>query len=182
MSPPRLSRRPHRDVVFRTYRDEYQAGVLHVIASVFREYGVTLDPFGYDADLTAIHRAYDGRGGSFMVMLAGCDVVGTVGVVPVDAVTCELRRLYIVPAYRGDGHGRILVEYVIGWAATRGHRTVRLWTDAKFTRSHSFYRSLGFRCVGERIADDLDRSHEFAFAYAIGAAAPTEAPVARVSV
>lgn len=142
---------------------EHAAGVVAVIRSVFEEYGMTFDLEDWDADLQDIVANYAGRGGCFFVLLEDDRVIGTVGAVPVDATTCELKRLYVSPTHRGGRHGRRLIEQTLTWAADEGFRSVTLWSDVRFDTAHEVYRRLGFRQIGERTVEDIDRSREYGF-------------------
>src|SRR5256712_12933364 len=105
----------------------HAAAVLDVIGAVFREYAMTFDPSGFDADLTAIRGSYLERGGRFWVLVDDGRVVGTVAVVPAGRGACEVKRLYLLPAYRGRGLGRALMERGFDWARTSGSGLVVAW-------------------------------------------------------
>src|SRR2546428_10842422 len=98
----------------------HAAAVLDVIGAVFREYAMTFDPSGFDADLTDIRGSYLERGGRFWVLVDDGRVVGTVAVVPAGRGARGVRRLYLLPAYRGRGLGRALLERGFDWARTSG--------------------------------------------------------------
>ncbi|MBM4438983.1 MAG: GNAT family N-acetyltransferase [Candidatus Rokubacteria bacterium] len=135
--------------------------MLALIGGIFREYGLTFDPSGFDVDLTRIQVVY--AGGAFWTMCDGARVVGTVAVVPVSAVAVEIKRVYLDASLRGRGLGQALVEHAIAWAVARGHTKITLWSDVKFTRSHRMYERLGFVRTGIRECDDIDRSCEYGF-------------------
>lgn len=46
--------------------------------------------------------------------------------------------------YRGRGLGRVIVEYVLAWAATEGMARVTLLADRDNQAALAFYRKLGF--------------------------------------
>ncbi len=155
------------------FAGDRSAGVVQVIATVFAEYGMTFDLPDFDADLKDIETSYRDPGGDFWLLLEGDRVVGTVGVVPKDASSCELKRLYLLSEYRGGGHGRRLIEHVIGWAAGRDYRTIVAWSDVRLETAHRVYRRLGFETLGQRTVDDIDRSREYGFRFALaGPAGP----------
>ena len=124
---------------------------------------MTFDLEDYDADLQDVAASYAGRGGCFFVLLDGERVVGTVGATPKDSTTCELKRLYVRPGYRGGRLGRRLIERILAWAGAAGYRSVVLWSDVRFDTAHEVYRRLGFCQVGERTVEDIDQSREYGF-------------------
>ena len=152
------------------YAPRHATGVLHVIGTVFREYGATFEPEGFDDDLLDIEGRYLARGGCFYILEDDGEVVGTVAALPHDERVCEVKRLYLLPDRRGRGLGRALLEHVLAWARARGFVTAIAWSDARFVTAHAVYERLGFRRFGERVADDADRSVEYGFVLALDAA------------
>lgn len=57
----------------------------------------------------------------------------------------EIKRLYVVPAARGRGLGRVLVEHIIAAAAAIGYRSVLLDTLPFMKEAQALYSSLGFK-------------------------------------
>jgi putative acetyltransferase len=145
------------------FESSHAGAVLEVIGAVFREYAMTFDPSGFDADLTDIRLHYLGRGGRFWVLVNEGRVVGTVAGVDAGADAGEIKRLYLLAEYRGRGFGRALVERVLDWAAASGYRFVVAWSDARLETAHAVYERLGFTRFGERTTHDIDRSREYGF-------------------
>ena len=77
---------------------------------------------------------YDGQ-------LAAC-----VALRALDGKVCEMKRLYLRPAFRGKGLGRLLAEHLISEAREIGYRSMRLDTvEPVMKDAVSMYRRLGFR-------------------------------------
>jgi len=75
----------------------------------------------------------------------GAEAVGCVALRPMaDEGVCELKRLYVRPAHRGEGIGRALTAQAIDEARALGYRLMRLDTGTFLDASQRLYASLGF--------------------------------------
>jgi ribosomal protein S18 acetylase RimI-like enzyme len=72
---------------------------------------------------------------------------GCVGLRPLDAQTCEMKRMYVKPDFRGKGIGRLLGEQIIQQAKERGYQSMRLDTADTMHAAQGLYRSLGFKQI-----------------------------------
>lgn len=145
------------------FAPSHARAVLDVIGFVFEEYGMTFDPDDFDSDLLDVPASYAGHGGWFSVLVDDGRVVGTVAAVPKGEGLCELKRLYLLPEYRGRGLGRALLEHVLGLAQSAGFTEAVAWSDVRLGTAHRVYEHLGFERIGERDLDDIDKSHELGF-------------------
>jgi putative acetyltransferase len=132
-----------------------------LVWTVLGEHGFVPDPMTTDADLADIEACYLRPGGSFDVLLnqAG-EVVGTVGLYPLGEGRCELRKMYLVAAYRGRGLGKRLLHHALNRARQLGFRRVDLETASSLVVAGQLYESFGFRpFVPDHMSPRCDRAY-----------------------
>jgi GNAT superfamily N-acetyltransferase len=71
-------------------------------------------------------------------------IVGTVSAMPKGAA-CYIRSMAILPAARGAGIGRLLLQHVEEFAVAQGHAYLLLSTTPFLTRAIRLYEQAGFR-------------------------------------
>jgi len=132
-----------------TIRRAHTDADLDAARRLFREYAEALD-FDLDfqhfeRELEALPGPYASPSGAILLAEADDEPVGIVAVQPLDEDgVCEMKRLYVQPAHRGNGIGRALAKAIIEIARTLDYDTMRLDTVASMTSARSLYRSLGF--------------------------------------
>ncbi|WP_049971682.1 GNAT family N-acetyltransferase [Haladaptatus cibarius] len=72
------------------------------------------------------------------------EIAGSVQLKQLDETTAEVKRLYVKPAYRGEGLGRKLMEAMRREADADGYETLRLGVSPFHEKAQSLYRDLGF--------------------------------------
>ena len=83
------------------------------------------------------------QGRLFLATYAG-QPAGCVAIQKVDDQTCEMKRLYVKPDFRGRKIGRALAQHAIQQARTLGYQKIRLHTIALMQEANQLYQSLGF--------------------------------------
>ena len=125
---------------------------LDAVHDLFLEYAGSLN-FNlcfqdFDTEIEGLPGRYAPPAGTLLLARANDDVAGCVGVRPLDAGRCEMKRLYVREAFRGTGLGRVLAEQAIAFARGAGYRRMVLDTLPQMTAATRIYRALGFaRCA-----------------------------------
>ena len=129
------------------------------VRNLFVEYRAQL-PVDYcfkkfDAEIAGLPGDYaPPRGKLLLATIVGLPV-GCIGLRPFPVEgTCEMKRLYVRPTFRGGNLGRKLAERLLDEARALGYRSMRLDSYAPLMRSAvALYRKMGFR---EIPADPLE--------------------------
>lgn len=118
-----------------------------VVRQLLREYaagiGVDLSFQDFEKELESLATFYD----RILIARSGDDVAGCVALRHISDITCEMKRLYVRPAFRGLGTGRALAVGVIEEARRRGYTRMRLDTLPMMTEAFALYESLGFHSI-----------------------------------
>ncbi len=122
-----------------------------VIQAVLPEFGLPSDPAGTDRDLAGIPANYLERGGTVDVVADSAGrIVGCCAVYPMDAATCELRKMYLLPAARGHGLGQRLLARALAFARGRGFQRMELETASVLTDAIALYQRAGFAPIARK--------------------------------
>jgi ribosomal protein S18 acetylase RimI-like enzyme len=122
-----------------------------LVETLLREYATTLGVDlcfqGFEQELAALPWEYAEPRGALLLALDGSDAAGCVGLRPLEPGACEMKRLYVRPAWRGTGLGGRLARAVIDAARARGYGQLRLDTLPSMAEAQRLYQRLGFHDV-----------------------------------
>lgn len=118
-----------------------------VIRSVLPEYGLTCEPEGSDHDAYAVEAAYLQSGGEFWVVEQQGQIVGTAGYYPIERgeKAVEIRKMYLLPAVRGQGLGRHLLQALEEAIEKRGFRQIWIETASVLKEAVVLYERSGYQ-------------------------------------
>jgi len=122
---------------------------IDMVRELFTEYeeflGVDLCFQDFEKELESLPGPYGPPDGVMFIALKGEDAAGCVAVKSLGEGRCEMKRLFVRPAYRRRGLGRELAEKVIAEAAGKGYSAMRLDTLSRLKEAMNLYLSLGFK-------------------------------------
>ena len=131
---------------------------LDQVALLFAEYtreiraldpdvSVCLDVQHCDQELRTLGEKYGPPGGRLYLARRGGEPAGCAALRGLDPHTCEIKRLYVRPEYRGRHIGALLAERAVADARAMGYRRMRLDTFPFMEEALSLYRRMGFHSI-----------------------------------
>ena len=124
---------------------------IDTVRKLFREYesflGVDLDFQDFESELESLPGKYAPPDGALLLAMEGKHVVGCGALRRFGLIknnTCEMKRLFVLPAFRGLGKGRQLALRLVEEAVRLGYSTMLLDTLERLTAAIALYKSIGF--------------------------------------
>jgi len=119
------------------------------VRNIFEHYAGSL-PFdlafqGFAEELANLPGEYRPPTGCLLLAVQRQEVIGCVALRKIGEGICEMKRLFVVPEWRGKGVGVILAKALIREAGRIGYERMRLDTVPSMISALALYRSLGFK-------------------------------------
>ena len=131
-----------------TIRDAQSAADIEQVRELLVEYqsalGIDLCFQGFSEELAALPGRYSRPSGRLLLAEHGSRALGVVALRPISHVDCEMKRLYVRPAGRGLGLGRLLTRTLIDEARLAGYERMLLDTLPSMPEAQGMYRSMNF--------------------------------------
>ena len=100
-----------------------------------------------DSEMASLPGSYAPPRGALFLARADSFAAGCIGLRPFSESVGELKRLYVVSAYRGRGFARSLISAAIAAARGIGYNALVLDSLDSMREAISLYESFGFRCT-----------------------------------
>lgn len=121
---------------------------LHEVQSLFREYndflGFDLCFQGFEEELASLPGKYAAPHGQLYLALMKDEITGCVAFYRLSEGICELKRLYVRPAFQGHGIGKLLMQRALDDAKSLHYRIMRLDSLRRLTSAEPLYTKFGF--------------------------------------
>ncbi len=119
--------------------------IIAIVISVLDEFSISVSREEVEADLRLCEFGKMMDRSKCWVVTNGDKVIGCAMVHPLTESTCELKRMYILPEYRGKGHGKQLLERVLEFARNRKYKRIELDTHSRMKSVRKLYKRVGFQ-------------------------------------
>jgi putative acetyltransferase len=98
-------------------------------------------------ELANLREEYGPPGGAFFLAEENDVRLGCIGLRRISDTIGEIKRLYVRPAARGRGAGRLLAEGIVAAAQRLGYARLRLDTLPDMKEAQALYATLGFEAI-----------------------------------
>jgi carbonic anhydrase len=162
----------------------YEAAMLRIVPAhsgetiaqarnLFREYatttGVDVCLVDYERELASLPGLYAPPSGRLLLAIQESpgnsgEAIGCAALRKFDPESCELKRLYVRAAFRGQGAARKLVKELIAEGRTIGYQRMVLDTLPSMQEAQKLYRTFGFREIPAYMKNPIPESLFFELA------------------
>ncbi len=131
----------------RDWQYQDRPGAVQVISNVLAEYGLSWQPTEADRDVIEVETAYLESGGEFWVVEFQGKIVGTAAYYPIarGKQAVEIRKMYLLPEYRGQGLGRHLLQQLEQVIAKKGFKEIWIETASVLSEAVVLYEKNGYQ-------------------------------------
>jgi putative acetyltransferase len=125
---------------------------IEAIQQLWREYwdslGFPADFQDFEEERRSLPGVYAPPKGRLLLALVQGNLAGTAGLRPMSGRSCEAKRLYVRPLYRGRGMGRALLARLVQDARAEGYQEMYADTLESMEAAQGLYTRMGFSTVG----------------------------------
>jgi GNAT superfamily N-acetyltransferase len=159
---PRSVRKPDITLCPPTSPEQFDAA-REIFGEYARGLGVDLCFQDFDSELASLPGDYAAPSGHLLLAyvggaLAGCGAMRAAADTDY-ANACEMKRLYVRPAYRGFGLGRVLAEALLDEARRAGYSAMLLDTLDDMEAAREMYATLGFEEIPPYYYNPIPGAH-----------------------
>ncbi len=139
------------------------AACAQIVSEYVESLGVDLTFQEINQELAQLPERYGAPGGVMMLAWVDGQLAGCGGLLPLPDAdypnACEMRRLYVRPAYRRFGLGRLLAQALIDHGLRVGYSCLLLDTLDDMEAARGLYDSLGFEEIPPFYFNPLPGAH-----------------------
>ncbi len=124
-----------------------------------REFGLRLDIAKMLEEDMADLGKFMPPGGRLLLAYSDGSIVGCVCLKKLRPNIGEVKRLYVKPAFRGMGIGKMLVGKLLEEARKVGYGMIRLDSTRYMVNAHTLYRSFGFKEIAPYPESEIPKDY-----------------------
>ncbi len=109
-----------------------------------RQLGVNLCFQNFATEIQELPGIYSEPSGTILKAVVVEQIIGCVALKLLDATTCEMKRLFVLDEFKGQGIGKKLAEQIITIAKEKKYALMKLDTLKRLEAAVHLYNSLGF--------------------------------------
>lgn len=136
-------------VTIRTIQPADNQALALIVRNALAEFGANKPgTVFYDPTTDALYELFQQQGSMYYVAEENGVLIGGAGIYPspgLPAGTCELVKMYLSPAARGKGIGKMLIDKALAFAKTTGYHNVYIETMPELRKAVSVYEKFGFK-------------------------------------
>jgi len=133
---------------------------IELARELFKDYevalGISLCFQNFEKELAELPGDYTPPDGRLILAFDDGELVGCVALRKLGAGICEMKRLFVRPAFQGKGLGRNLIDSIIREAKAIGYERMRLDTlPPQMNKAIALYRAIGFEEIDPYYANPI---------------------------
>lgn len=136
------------DFHIRSIQPDDNPGLAVIVRNTLAEFGANKPgTVYYDPTTDHLFELFQKPRSTYFVALQNGGLMGGAGIFPSDGLpddTCELVKMYLVPAARGKGLGKLLIEQSLQFAKAAGYKKVYLETMPELKKAVAVYEKFNF--------------------------------------
>ena len=105
------------------------------------------DAVAFEAELAGLPGKYSPTQGALLLALIGEQPAGCVAMRDMGSGYCEMKRMFVPNAFRGQGVGRALADSIVAAAKHAGYASMRLDTSKNQLDAIRLYERTGFQKI-----------------------------------
>jgi ribosomal protein S18 acetylase RimI-like enzyme len=105
------------------------------------------DAAAFEDELATLPGHYQPPHGQLLLATVEGAPAGCVALREIDGTACEMKRMFVYPAFHGRGVGLALAREAIAQARTLGYQQMRLDTSVRQDQAIGLYKRLGFKTL-----------------------------------
>jgi len=133
--------------IFIAESDEHFEDTKQIITAYSEFLGIDLSFQDFSRELEKLNVMYSRPTGSMILAEASGEIVGAVGLRHLCDGVAEMKRLFVLPKFQGNGLGHLLIVEFLVQAKKLGYKRVRLDTIPELDSALSLYKKYGFKSI-----------------------------------